>query len=196
MPLLSQVHEILRVTFQKLIARCHMPDCSGLRPLVSTSDVVTLIFVFSFFGFISLEMKLVALHYIVFKVQVLVNTEQLTENRLNSLTLILPSPAFHFSRLQSTSSSENSFCSLISVSYSLVRLDIFSTSSRKNNHFCLRKNLFIRLDIVSLTNFACEMLHYCNLSACGKLFANPSPWWAQVESNHRPHAYQACALTI
>ena len=69
MPLLSQVHEILRVTFQKLIARCHMPDCSGLRLLVSTSDVVTLIFVFSFFGFISLEMKLVALHYIVFKVQ-------------------------------------------------------------------------------------------------------------------------------
>ena len=21
-------------------------------------------------------------------------------------------------------------------------------------------------------------------------------WWAQMESNHRPHAYQACALTI
>ena len=21
-------------------------------------------------------------------------------------------------------------------------------------------------------------------------------WWAQVESNHRPHAYQACALTF
>ena len=21
------------------------------------------------------------------------------------------------------------------------------------------------------------------------------PWWAQVDSNHRPHAYQACALT-
>ena len=20
-------------------------------------------------------------------------------------------------------------------------------------------------------------------------------WWAQVDSNHRPHAYQACALT-
>ena len=23
-----------------------------------------------------------------------------------------------------------------------------------------------------------------------------SVWWAQMESNHRPHAYQACALTI
>ena len=22
-----------------------------------------------------------------------------------------------------------------------------------------------------------------------------NPWWAQVDSNHRPHAYQACALT-
>jgi len=21
-------------------------------------------------------------------------------------------------------------------------------------------------------------------------------WWAQMESNHLPHAYQACALTI
>ena len=26
--------------------------------------------------------------------------------------------------------------------------------------------------------------------------AGLSGWWAQVESNHRPHAYQACALTI
>ena len=26
-----------------------------------------------------------------------------------------------------------------------------------------------------------------------KVFSN---WWAQMESNHRPHAYQACALTI
>ena len=23
----------------------------------------------------------------------------------------------------------------------------------------------------------------------------PAAWWAQVDSNHRPHAYQACALT-
>ena len=22
-----------------------------------------------------------------------------------------------------------------------------------------------------------------------------SKWWAQMDSNHRPHAYQACALT-
>ena len=23
----------------------------------------------------------------------------------------------------------------------------------------------------------------------------PPIWWAQVDLNHRPHAYQACALT-
>ena len=30
------------------------------------------------------------------------------------------------------------------------------------------------------------------LLAFGKSYL---PWWAQVDSNHRPHAYQACALT-
>ena len=41
------------------------------------------------------------------------------------------------------------------------------------------------------------------LSACFDLSQQPSilavgtaDWWAQVESNHRPHAYQACALTF
>ena len=42
---------------------------------------------------------------------------------------------------------------------------------------------------------------YC-VFAFGRLFVNiltPATlrvaWWAQVDSNHRPHAYQACALT-
>ena len=26
-------------------------------------------------------------------------------------------------------------------------------------------------------------------------WTNPFKWWAQMDSNHRPHAYQACALT-
>ena len=35
------------------------------------------------------------------------------------------------------------------------------------------------------------------LSELPRLLAVGSPdWWAQVESNHRPHAYQACALTF
>ena len=30
----------------------------------------------------------------------------------------------------------------------------------------------------------------------GSLFSfQERDWWAQVDSNHRPHAYQACALT-
>ena len=29
-----------------------------------------------------------------------------------------------------------------------------------------------------------------------QLVADTVGWWAQVESNHRPHAYQACALTF
>ena len=32
-------------------------------------------------------------------------------------------------------------------------------------------------------------LRMCNCQLCWQ-------WWAQVESNHRPHAYQACALTF
>ena len=30
---------------------------------------------------------------------------------------------------------------------------------------------------------------------CFRLATSPVAWWAQVDSNHRPHAYQACALT-
>ena len=33
------------------------------------------------------------------------------------------------------------------------------------------------------------------LSTLHLLSAVSSLWWAQVDSNHRPHAYQACALT-
>ena len=31
---------------------------------------------------------------------------------------------------------------------------------------------------------------------CTSSYKNIRSWWAQMESNHRPHAYQACALTI
>ena len=35
------------------------------------------------------------------------------------------------------------------------------------------------------------------LSRCMRFLAlfYEEEWWAQVDSNHRPHAYQACALT-
>ena len=42
--------------------------------------------------------------------------------------------------------------------------------------------------------------HEAQMSFHIQLFTIPIPrngfWWAQVESNHRPHAYQACALTF
>ena len=46
--------------------------------------------------------------------------------------------------------------------------------------------------ILAYTAFA--VLRFGFLSACS-FFAAFAAWWAQVDSNHRPHAYQACALT-
>ena len=33
------------------------------------------------------------------------------------------------------------------------------------------------------------------LEVCKILNLKRKKWWAKVDSNHRPHAYQACALT-
>ena len=67
---------------------------------------------------------------------------------------------------------------------------------------------FSRISLVAL--LVVSYLHFSILfSSCSVLFQeqvwiiNPSidnshpflMWWAQVDSNHRPHAYQACALT-
>ena len=46
-------------------------------------------------------------------------------------------------------------------------------------------NLFSSLHLLSLIQFS--------RFNSGKSF--DLPWWAQMDSNHRPHAYQACALT-
>ena len=42
-------------------------------------------------------------------------------------------------------------------------------------------------------DFLCETSVF--LYASNKKIQNIRIWWAQVDSNHRPHAYQACALT-
>ena len=44
-----------------------------------------------------------------------------------------------------------------------------------------------------LSPFGSSVLFLISLPFC--LTAFLPPWWAQVDSNHRPHAYQACALT-
>ena len=43
--------------------------------------------------------------------------------------------------------------------------------------------LFLRTDISN------QSLDY------SYLYSDKIMWWAQMDSNHRPHAYQACALT-
>ena len=86
--------------------------------------------------------------------------------------------------------------------------------------FCMTlfKTIFDRLPAISdVRFFPCVFLRNCScvaftitavlflvfavnsLYAVFKVLAMPCPfrnkWWAQVDSNHRPHAYQACALT-
>ena len=47
----------------------------------------------------------------------------------------------------------------------------------------------------------CVFQRYCGISKPNLKIRSPFPehlamfWWEQVDSNHRPHAYQACALT-
>ena len=52
-----------------------------------------------------------------------------------------------------------------------------------------------------LINFFINMLvyllyHLCNFQCTFLDIFLYLVWWAQMESNHRPHAYQACALTV
>ena len=49
--------------------------------------------------------------------------------------------------------------------------------------------------IFDILNFAIYF-SMCYLVFSYQLLAIKASWWAQMELNHRPHAYQACALTI
>ena len=58
----------------------------------------------------------------------------------------------------------------------------------------ISKTILLLSQLLSLFNFQC--------AGGAARFSAPHPafcraarrWWAQVDSNHRPHAYQACAL--
>ena len=50
------------------------------------------------------------------------------------------------------------------------------------------KNIFALVCVF----FASQAYRYTRRAKKRKIDKN---WWAQVDSNHRPHAYQACALT-
>ena len=59
------------------------------------------------------------------------------------------------------------------------------------------------LEIVSLPNFSISLdicfftsrIQYSLFNFQVTVNLVKDSWWAQVDSNHRPHAYQACALT-
>ena len=84
-------------------------------------------------------------------------------------------------------------------------------------YFTKNLDIFNFLFVVSLFNFQRSLFHSptfevlewylveikgiepltpCLQSRCSPSWAKPPNfWWAQMDSNHRPHAYQACALT-
>ena len=60
--------------------------------------------------------------------------------------------------------------------------------------FSLIFEIVIRFTFASYPYLFSVFLLYCFLPLTSMRFSMCS-WWAQVDSNHRPHAYQACALT-
>ena len=100
-------------------------------------------------------------------------------------------------------------CALLSLTFSELCVLMFVNFSTR-----LYCSIFTHLTIVKSFEY---LLHYLVVSISHYLYSvfkvrsvsfmltsfglNPTKpkfcriWWAQVDSNHRPHAYQACALT-
>ena len=53
---------------------------------------------------------------------------------------------------------------------------------------------FFRFFFIQFSRFRFGFVRFISAQCCGEM-PRRQPWWAQVDSNHRPHAYQACALT-
>ena len=70
-----------------------------------------------------------------------------------------------------------------------VHIVLFNNTSVALQHFpSISKGLWICIQI--LNSYHQSYIHSSIL--LNYLYL---PWWAQMDSNHRPHAYQACALT-
>ena len=109
---------------------------------------------------------------------------------LTFMSLFLLTCSFHFA-----------FC----FHYSVFKLHFFSVlfqeqistddSSSTDICSCKQDNLFLHLREVCET-FSLSLTRTLFFFAYLFLFSKEiSKWWAQMDSNHRPHAYQACALT-
>ena len=68
-------------------------------------------------------------------------------------------------------------------------MNFFAFRTRLYYIFLHNKNITICYAVVNLLNTQQQLsfLLIASLSLTG--------WWAQMDSDHRPHAYQACALT-
>ena len=86
--------------------------------------------------------------------------------------------------------------------YFYLRFVQFSRYISKNSEFGIRNSelsSFFLFVIFSLFNFGWIRIFFLEAlyryTCERKKFEFAKIWWAQVDSNHRPHAYQACALT-
>ena len=85
-------------------------------------------------------------------------------------------------------------CALISLT--ILNYALLLLKALTKNFFCFQ------LIVVKIPDFFCRLFSsfaftfsFIQFSSCYLFNAFALNWWAQVDSNHRPHAYQACALT-
>ena len=84
-------------------------------------------------------------------------------------------------------------CALISLTTLLGSSELCS-SFEKYIWNCFH-NIYCRWIFSMFSSFALLLNFFIQFSRYFALKNFHSSWWAQVDSNHRPHAYQACALT-
>ena len=85
------------------------------------------------------------------------------------------------------------YCLLKIVSFALYYLIILCHILR--SYFNLTTILRFSVELLFSYYFQYASFTYL-FSSILSIYFSMYYWWAQMESNHRPHAYQACALTI
>ena len=70
----------------------------------------------------------------------------------------------------------------------------YSLDLLPNLHPTLLRLLRGQMEALVLSIVCCCFLYSCAVFKV-RSFPLKELWWAEVDSNHRPHAYQACALT-
>ena len=85
-------------------------------------------------------------------------------------------------------------CALISLTTFCLVLQNYALHLRSYFWNCIH-NIYCRWIFSMFSSFALLLNFFIQFSRYFALKNFHSSWWAQVDSNHRPHAYQACALT-